>query len=109
MFRAASVDQKLVVEMSCLVTLSLVSHVYREIFPVSLNLVMTQSINIVILRLLPLALVPTGLIRHTVVRNQTFGLRFWVGGVGLGIVVVNRLVGWFVQSCLSETILHLSG
>ena len=106
MFRAASVDQKLVVEMSCLVTLSLISHVYREIFPVSLNLVMTQSINIVILRLLPLALVPTGLIRHTVVRNQAFCLNFRGGVVGLRVVVVNRLVGGFVKDGLSKTILH---
>ena len=69
MFRAASVDQKLVVEVSGLVTLSLVGHVYCEIFPVSLHLVVTQGINIVILRPLTLTLVPTGLIRHTVVRN----------------------------------------
>ena len=108
MLGAASVDQKLVVEVSGLVTLGLVSHVYCEIFPVSLNLVVAQSINIVVLGPLALTLVPAGLIRHSVVRNQTFRLRLSVGGVGLGVVVVNWLVGWFVQGRLSETILHLN-
>ena len=108
MLGTASVDQKLVVEVSGLVALGLVSHVDGEIFPVSLNLVVAQSINIVVLGPLPLTLVPAGLIRHSVVRNQTFGLDFRVGGVGFGIVVVNRLVGWFVEGRLAETILHLN-
>ena len=108
MLGAASVDQELVVEVGGLVALRLVCHVYREIFPVSLHLVVTQSIHIVVLGPLPLALVPARLVGHSVVRNQTFRLRLRVGGVGLGVVVVNRLVGWFVQGRLSETILHIN-
>ena len=90
------------------VTFILIPDFQGEIFPVSLHLVVTQRVNIVVLRPLPLALVPAGLVGDSVVRNQTFRLRFWVGGVGLGIVVVNRLVGWFVESSLSETILHIN-
>ena len=36
--RAAPVDQELVVQVGCLVTLRLVLHVYGEVFPMSLDL-----------------------------------------------------------------------
>ena len=56
-----------------LVALVLVLDVDGEVLPVGLHQVVAQGIHIAVLRLLSFRLIPAGLIRDTIVGDETLG------------------------------------
>ena len=106
MLGTASVDQELIVEVSSLVTLSLVSHINGEVFPVSLHKMMTQGIHIVILRPLPISLIPASLIGDSIIRHKTLGLVVLFLVVGFLCCIVNWCIGGLIKCGLIMNNVH---
>ena len=96
-FRTASVDEELVVEMRGLVALRLVLDVDGEVLPVRLDKVVTKGIDVGIFRAFALSFVPTSLVGDPVVGDKTLGLIIVLSVVGRLCGIVDRGIGWLVQ------------